>query len=58
MSSRTGFQIYRTPAAIALLTIAGLLSALISDSWGDVFAWLTLGAVVVTGAWFSLKRPS
>jgi hypothetical protein len=42
--------------ALGVLTATGLISALVSDAWGDVWSWLALGAPVVVMAVFSLRR--
>jgi fatty acid desaturase len=40
-------QIFRWPITLALVTIVGLLSALVGDGWADAASWLLLGALVV-----------
>ncbi|WP_438862431.1 hypothetical protein [Neptunicella sp.] len=35
-------QIWLRPLIYNLLSLIGLVSALLSDSWGDWLAWLTL----------------
>jgi hypothetical protein len=46
-----------TPILLAVLTASGLLSALISDGIGDLWAWIALGAPLVTAAYCIWCRP-
>ncbi|MFT4025805.1 MAG: hypothetical protein QM676_03225 [Novosphingobium sp.] len=48
------WRIFRWPTLIAMATIAGLLSALVGDSWADMVSWFLLGTliVVMVFAWF------
>lgn len=39
-------QIYRTPLLLALLSLAGLLGALLADGPGQAISWLGLGSVI------------
>jgi hypothetical protein len=36
-------QIFRVPLLIALLSIVGLVAALVGDGWFDVLSWFALG---------------
>lgn len=36
-------RLWGWPVALGLLCASGLLSALVSDGWGDAWAWLALG---------------
>lgn len=49
-------QLWLWPLVLGLLTATGLLSALFSDGWGDVWSWLGLGVPVVVMSWFGLSR--
>lgn len=49
-------RLWAWPLALGLLTASGLLSALVSDAWGDVWSWFALGVPVAVGGWFSLAR--
>jgi hypothetical protein len=49
-------QLWAWPLVLGLLTTSGLLSALVSDGWGDAWSWLALGGPVAVMAWFSLRR--
>ncbi|MBX3587001.1 MAG: hypothetical protein KF796_10165 [Ramlibacter sp.] len=46
------------PLALGLLTTSGLLSALVSDGWGDAWSWLALGLTVAVMAWHAWQRPA
>lgn len=52
----TAWQIFRWPAAIAVLTTAGLVAGLVSDGWGDVLAAVGLLVPAVLSAWLGLRR--
>jgi hypothetical protein len=48
--------VWTAPILLGVLTIAGLVSALLGDGvWDDVSA-LTLGTVVLVGAWYGLRK--
>lgn len=49
-------RVWAWPVALALLTASGLVSALVSDDWGDAWAWLALGLPVLVTARHGLKR--
>jgi len=50
------WQIFRWPLAIGVLTLTGLITGLISDSWGDVLAAVGLFVPAAVGAWHGLRR--
>jgi hypothetical protein len=51
-------RIWIWPIALALLTASGLVSALVSEGWGDVWSWISLGIPVAVIAWFSgMRKP-
>ena len=50
-------RVWAWPLVLAALTTSGLLSALVSDGWGDAWAWVGLGVPVAVCAWFSVLRP-
>ena len=41
------WRIFRWPLLIAIVTLVGLLSALIGDGVYDALSWLLLGALIV-----------
>ncbi|MDX3904071.1 MAG: hypothetical protein QHC78_00060 [Pigmentiphaga sp.] len=54
----SALRIWGWPLALGLLTTTGLLTALVSDAWGDVWSWVGLGIPVVAMTWFGLRRQS
>lgn len=52
------WHLWRWPAVLGLLTASGLVSALVSDTLGDAWAWLALGVPVGVMVWFGVRRPS
>lgn len=44
------------PLVLGLLTLSGLLSALVSDDVGDVWSWIALAVPIGTMVWFGLRR--
>ena len=55
-SSGNGWTVYGGPLLIGVLSIAGLLSALLSEGPGRYFSWLALGAPIALAAWFFVRR--
>ena len=47
-------QIFATPAVIGVLSVVGLISALVGDGVWDGLSWLTLGVPVALCAFFTL----
>ncbi|WKB53362.1 hypothetical protein [Eleftheria terrae] len=50
-------RIWGWPVTLGVLTTTGLLSALVSDTWGDAWSWFALGVPVAVMAWYGLRRP-
>jgi hypothetical protein len=48
--------VYGGPLVLGALSVAGLLSALLSEGPGRYFSWLALGAPVAITAWFFARR--
>jgi hypothetical protein len=48
--------VYGGPLLIGVLSIAGLLSALLSEGPGRYFSWIALGTPVAVTAWFFTRR--
>lgn len=44
------------PILLGVLTLVGLVSALLGDGIWDLVSALTLGAPVAVGAWHALRR--
>ena len=42
---------WQTPTLIALITLVGLIAALVGDGWHDVLSWAALGVPVAVIAW-------
>jgi hypothetical protein len=57
-SSSPFLRLWGLPVLLGLLSASGLLSALVSDLWGDVWSWLGLGVPVAVMAWYGLRRRS
>jgi hypothetical protein len=51
-------QVFAIPLAIALISLAGLISALIGDGPLDVTSWLALGLPIVIALWACLRRTA
>ena len=49
-------RLWGWPLTLGLLTATGLVSALVSDDWGDVWSWIALGLPIGTMVWFGLRR--
>lgn len=58
MSTSPFWRLWGWPIAIGALTTSGLLSALVSDAWGDVWSWIALGLPVAVMGWFGWRRPA
>lgn len=56
MSAKAPVRIWTAPIVLGVLTAVGLVSALLSDSAGDVLAWLTLGTPVAVVFWYLPRR--
>jgi hypothetical protein len=48
--------VWTAPILLGVLTIAGLVSALLGDGLWDDLSALTLGTVVLVGAWYGLRK--
>ena len=46
------------PIAMGVLTTTGLITALVSDTWGDWWSWLGLGLPVAAMCWFAWRPPA
>jgi hypothetical protein len=49
-------KLWLWPIVLAILTLTGLISGLISDSLGDVWACIGLGIPVLIGFYFGFIR--
>lgn len=50
--------IWLWPVVLGVSTTSGLLSALVSDGWGDAWSWIALGLPVAVMAWFASPRST
>lgn len=49
-------RLWLWPLVLALLILTGLISGLVSDGIGDVWAWLGLGVPMLVGIYFGFLR--
>jgi hypothetical protein len=54
---KTSWQIFRAPLAFGLLSLFGLLCALLADGIWDAVSWMCLGTVVGATLWVYRRRP-
>ena len=52
------WRLWGWPVALGLLTASGLLSALVSEGWGDTWSWAGLGIPVAVMAWYGWRPPA
>lgn len=50
-------RLWGWPFVLGLLTASGLITALVSESWGDAWSWCGLGVPVAVIAWCAWLRP-
>ncbi|MES1990909.1 MAG: hypothetical protein V4441_08155 [Pseudomonadota bacterium] len=50
------WHVFAAPLVIGLVSIAGLLSALIGDHIFDVASWIGLGAPSILICWYAFRR--
>lgn len=55
MFSPESRRLWAWPIALGLLSVSGLLTALVSDDLGDVWSWVGLGVPVAVIAWFAWR---
>ena len=48
--------IFLIPAIIAVVSCAGLVSALLGDDMWDVLSWLTLSVPIAVAIWHAFRR--
>ncbi|MFT3966313.1 MAG: hypothetical protein QM690_10565 [Sphingobium sp.] len=56
---RSLWQIFRLPLLIGLLSVIGLISALVGDDVWDLLSWIMLAVpiAVIAGPLFRMRRP-
>lgn len=55
-TDRPRLRLWGWPIVLGLLTASGLITALVSDRWGDWWSWIGLGVPMAVIAWFSFGR--
>ncbi len=53
---RSRIRIWAMPILLAVLTIVGLVAALLGDGVWDLVSAVTLGAPVAVALWYGLRR--
>ncbi len=53
---RSRSQIWAMPLLLAVLTVIGLVAALLGDGVWDLVSAVTLGAPVAAALWYGLRR--
>ena len=49
-------QIWGIPAALGVLSLVGLVAALVADGWGDALSWVALAVPAVVSLWGFRRR--
>lgn len=55
---RRFWALWGWPIVMGVLSTTGLLTALVSDTWGDWWSWVGLGVPVAVMGWYSWSRRS
>ena len=55
---RRFWALWGWPIVMGVLSTTGLLTALVSDTWGDWWSWAALGVPVAVMGWYSWPRRS
>lgn len=52
-------RMWTAPVVLGILTATGLVTALVSDDWGDVWSWIGLGIPTAVMTWYACipRRP-
>jgi hypothetical protein len=59
MKNNPSLRLWGKPLLIALLSMTGLIAALVGDGYWDVFSWLALGLpiiIIFRSYFFSVSR--
>ena len=51
-------RVWAWPLGLAALSGSGLVTALVSDAWGDAWAWFALGLPLAVMLRYSLRGPA
>ena len=49
-------QIWGAPVALGVLSLVGLVAALVADGWGDALSWVALAAPALVSGWGATRR--
>jgi hypothetical protein len=52
----TWLDVFGVPIAIGVLSVAGLLSALLSGGLGRIFSWVAVSSPVVVSVWIFVGK--
>ncbi|MES2414889.1 MAG: hypothetical protein V4614_13875 [Pseudomonadota bacterium] len=52
------WSLWGWPVAIGILSIIGLISALVGDGLWDWVSWVTLGLPVAACCWYGLRKQA
>ena len=58
LQRRSVARIFFAPSVIAVVSAAGLLTALLGDGIWDIASWLALAIPVIVVGFFALRRQS
>lgn len=50
------WSLWGGPIVMGVLTTTGLITALVSDTWGDWWSWVGLGVPVAVMGWYCWPR--
>lgn len=50
------WSLWGWPIVMGVLTTTGLITALVSDTWGDWWSWVGLGVPVAVMGWYAWPR--
>lgn len=50
------WRLWGWPLVIGLLSVAGLVSGLVADGWGDAVSWVGLGIPVLVMGWYARRK--
>lgn len=54
---KTAFwRLWGWPAALGLLSLAGLVGGLVADGWGDALSWIGLGIPMLVTGWHVRRK--
>jgi len=58
MKASPFWSLWGWPIVMGVLTTTGLITALVSDTWGDWWSWVGLGIPVVVMGWTCWPRTT